>query len=196
MAVYQDDNARPHRARGVNDFLQQSGVNRMEWPACSPDLNPIENLWDGLDRKVRSNNPPPRDAQHLFQMLQAEWQALPQRIFTNLVNSMRTRCVECQNSHGGYMHYWTFGSIQIPCFVISITLGNQISIRIHLDQMYTPNNCSKLNEIVSLSLKHRIKFLPNFNALAFFFGKLWICVQVILNFLCVAYIHLPVTMKW
>ncbi|KAK7103589.1 hypothetical protein V1264_018458 [Littorina saxatilis] len=41
QAVYQDDNARPHRARVVNDFLQQSGVNRMEWPACSPDLNPI-----------------------------------------------------------------------------------------------------------------------------------------------------------
>ena len=97
--------------------------------------------------KSGATTPPPRDAQHLFQMLQAEWQALPQRIFTNLVNSMRTRCVECQNSHGGYTHYWTFGSIQIPCFVISITLGNQISIRIHLDQMYTPNNCSKLNEI-------------------------------------------------
>ncbi len=104
-AVYQDDNARPHRARVVNDFLQQSGVNRMEWPACSPDLNPIENLWDELDRQVRSNHPPPRDAQHLFQMLQAEWQALPQRIFTNLANSMRTRCIECQNSHGGYTHY-------------------------------------------------------------------------------------------
>ena len=43
---------------------------------------------------------------------------------------------------------------------------------------------------VSLSLKHRIKCLPNFNALAFFFGKLWICVQVILNFLCVAYIYI------
>ena len=148
MAVYQDDNARPHRARVVNDYLQQSGVNRMEWPACSPDLNPTENLWDELDCKVRSNNPPPRDAQHLFQMLQAEWQALPQRIFTNLVNSMRTRCVECQNSHGGYTHCGTLGSIQIPCLLISITLGNQISMRIHLDQMYTPNNCSKLNEIV------------------------------------------------
>ena len=105
MVVYQDDNAHPRRARVVNDFLQQFGVNRMEWPACSPDLNPTENLWDELDRKVRSNNPPPRDAQHLLQMLQAEWQALPQRIFTNLVNSMRTRCVECQNSHGGYTHY-------------------------------------------------------------------------------------------
>ena len=59
MAVYQDDNARPYRARMVNDFLQQSGVNRMEWPACCPDLNPTENLWEELDRKVRSNNPLP-----------------------------------------------------------------------------------------------------------------------------------------
>ncbi|KAK7093015.1 hypothetical protein V1264_008676 [Littorina saxatilis] len=98
QAVYQDDNARPLRARVVNDFLQQPGVNRMEWSACSPDLNPIENLWDELDRKVRSNHPPPRVVQHLYQMLQPERQALPQRIFTTLVHSMRTRCVECQNS--------------------------------------------------------------------------------------------------
>ncbi|KAK7094342.1 hypothetical protein V1264_007982 [Littorina saxatilis] len=105
QAVYQDDNARPHRARVVNDFLQQSGVNRMEWPACSPDLNPIENLWDELDRKVRSNHSPLRDVQHLYQMLQAERQALLHRIFTILVNSMGSRCVECQNSQGGYTHY-------------------------------------------------------------------------------------------
>ena len=48
QAVLQDDNARPHRARVVNTFLQQAGVNRMDWPACSPDLNPIENLWGPL----------------------------------------------------------------------------------------------------------------------------------------------------
>ena len=50
QAVPQDDNARPHRAKVVNTFLQQAGVNRMDWPACSPDLNPIENLWDHLEQ--------------------------------------------------------------------------------------------------------------------------------------------------
>ncbi|GBL80408.1 Transposable element Tcb2 transposase [Araneus ventricosus] len=42
--VLMDDNARPHRAVIVDDFLECEGIERMEWPAYSPDLNPIENL--------------------------------------------------------------------------------------------------------------------------------------------------------
>ena len=41
-AVFQDDNATPHSARLVDTFLRQSKVNRMDWPASSPDLKPIE----------------------------------------------------------------------------------------------------------------------------------------------------------
>ena len=40
-AILQDDNARPHRARIITEYLQNEGVERMEWPAVSPDLNPI-----------------------------------------------------------------------------------------------------------------------------------------------------------
>ena len=43
---YQDDNATPHRARVVLDFLQQGNVTKMEQPPRSPDCNPIEHLWD------------------------------------------------------------------------------------------------------------------------------------------------------
>ena len=39
--VLMDDNARLHRAAIVGDFLESEGIARMEWPACSPDLNPI-----------------------------------------------------------------------------------------------------------------------------------------------------------
>lgn len=105
QAIFQDDNATPHRARVVNDYLQQAGVVRLEWPACSPDLNPIEHAWDELDRRVRANHPPPRDLQHLLQMLHAEWQAIPQQFFVKLLNSMRTRCAECQRNRGGHTHY-------------------------------------------------------------------------------------------
>ena len=104
-AVFQDDNARPHRARVVTDFLRQNNVNRMDWPAYSPDLNPIEHAWDELGRRLRSNHAPPNSRAQLAQMLVAEWQAIPQNFFQRLVNSMRRRCTECVKARGGYTHY-------------------------------------------------------------------------------------------
>ena len=57
--VLQDDNARPHRARLVQVFLRQPGVAKLNWPLSSPDLNPIENFLDFLERRMRDKHLPP-----------------------------------------------------------------------------------------------------------------------------------------
>ena len=44
--ILMDDNARAHRARITDQYLEQATIVRMEWPARSPDLNPIEHAWD------------------------------------------------------------------------------------------------------------------------------------------------------
>ncbi|KAK7110617.1 hypothetical protein V1264_014458 [Littorina saxatilis] len=105
QATLQDDNATPHRARVVGAFLQQQGVHRMEWPACSPDLNPIENVWDHLDRQLRDNHPPPNTLQNLLAYLQHEWQNLDQQLLRRHVQSMRRRCNECLARRGAHTHY-------------------------------------------------------------------------------------------
>uniref|UniRef100_A0A673YR65 Tc1-like transposase DDE domain-containing protein n=1 Tax=Salmo trutta TaxID=8032 RepID=A0A673YR65_SALTR len=50
----QHDNATSHTARSVRDFLQDRNVSVLPWPAKSPDLNPIEHIWDLLDRRMRA----------------------------------------------------------------------------------------------------------------------------------------------
>ncbi|GFX71323.1 hypothetical protein TNCV_2453351 [Trichonephila clavipes] len=54
-----DDNATCHRILAVQDCLDSEGIKRFVWPARSPDLNPIENMWDALGRQVAGRNYPP-----------------------------------------------------------------------------------------------------------------------------------------
>lgn len=99
-AVLQDDNARPHRARIVDQHLQIRHVNRMDWPACSPDLNPIEHLWDQLGRAVRKRVDDRTTLEGLRDLLIQEWNAIPQRNIVNLIRSMRRRCEAVINAFG------------------------------------------------------------------------------------------------
>ncbi|GFU14888.1 DDE_3 domain-containing protein [Trichonephila clavipes] len=90
-----DDNARPHRARIVKEYLEDHGLERMEWPARSPDLNLIEHLWDYLGREVAALNPPPRSLHELKQGLLCVWSSLSIPVSDNLINSMGNRCRQC-----------------------------------------------------------------------------------------------------
>ncbi|GFV18809.1 transposable element Tcb1 transposase [Trichonephila clavipes] len=54
-----DDNFRPHYANIVDECLQSEDITRMEWPAYSLDLNPIEHVWDMLGRGIAARQPLP-----------------------------------------------------------------------------------------------------------------------------------------
>ena len=99
-SILQDDIHHPHRARVITDYLQNVGVERMEWPAMSPDLNPIEHLWDQLGRV--SNTTTLADLQRL---LVEEWNAIPQQRVTRLVTGMRKRCQAVVAAYGSSTCY-------------------------------------------------------------------------------------------
>ncbi|GBL83507.1 hypothetical protein AVEN_53740-1 [Araneus ventricosus] len=55
--ILMDDNARPHRALLVNEFLESEDIRRMDWPARFPEHNPIEQVGDALGRAIATRNP-------------------------------------------------------------------------------------------------------------------------------------------
>ena len=90
--TFQHDNAISHTARSVRDFLQDRNVSVLLWPAKSPDLNPIEHVWDLLDQRVRARAIAHRNRWELAGALLEEWCNISQQELANLVQSMGRRC--------------------------------------------------------------------------------------------------------
>ncbi|GFU90470.1 transposable element Tc1 transposase [Trichonephila clavipes] len=67
----------------------------MDLPARSPDLNPIDHVWDFLGRRLAARTLPPVTIRELRLALQDEWAAMPQQLIDTLILSMGRRCETC-----------------------------------------------------------------------------------------------------
>ncbi|GFV03263.1 DDE_3 domain-containing protein [Trichonephila clavipes] len=88
-AIFQQDNARSHTARVAEDFLRH--FQTLPWPALSPDLSPVEHVWDQLKRQIPSCHSV-HDLELTAQDLLAH---LPQDNIRCLINSMPDRVAAC-----------------------------------------------------------------------------------------------------
>jgi transposase len=103
--IFQEDNAPIHTAKIAKEWKENKKITSLPWPAQSPDLNPIENLWHELDRKVRSHKPLPKNKDDLWQILQEEWVKLEKDKYKNLVNSMPNRIAAVIKNKGNPTKY-------------------------------------------------------------------------------------------
>ncbi|KFM66064.1 Transposable element Tcb1 transposase, partial [Stegodyphus mimosarum] len=100
--IFQQDNARCHTAASVRAWFEehQDEFTVLPWPANSPDLNPIEHLWDHLDQVVRAMDPQPRNLAQLATALESAWLNIPENTFRDLCDSLPARLAAVRSAKG------------------------------------------------------------------------------------------------
>ena len=101
--IFQQDNATCHTSRLVKQWFNDENVTVMNWPAQSPDLNPLENLWDHLKRVVHKNNP--HNVKEVWTVINEAWNEFPHERLLKLIDSMPNRCKAVIKARGGPTRY-------------------------------------------------------------------------------------------
>jgi len=103
--TFQEDNAPIHTAKKTARWQRENGIPCLPWTAQSPDLNPIEHLWDELERRLRARKVPPKNEDELYEFLLEEWKKIPISVLEKLVDSMPKRVEEVCNAKGNPTRY-------------------------------------------------------------------------------------------
>ena len=101
--VLQEDNDPKHRSKLCRAWKDENNVTAMEWPAMSPDANPIENVWSYMKMKLKGK--PVYTVKQLSFQIKKIWRSLPKEYVENLVESMEKRCHAIISNGGDWTKY-------------------------------------------------------------------------------------------
>ncbi|GFV52306.1 transposable element Tcb2 transposase [Trichonephila clavipes] len=119
---FQQDNARPHTVRVSQDCLRT--VTTLSWPARSPDLSPIEQIWDHLGRQVEHS----KSLNELEVRLQQIWNEMSQDIIQNLYASMPDHIASCIRARGDSTGPQVVIDIIEETKILAMVLGSRSSV--------------------------------------------------------------------
>jgi transposase len=103
---FQQDNAKGHASAFTKSVLKAAEIRVIEWPPYSPDLNPIEELWDDMKDYIQEHYPQVhRSYKRLRQAVQEAWDSITHERIKELVHSMRARCFAVIRARGWYTEY-------------------------------------------------------------------------------------------
>jgi hypothetical protein len=102
--IFQQDGASIHTAKVIKAHLKRQKFTVLPWPAHSPDLSPIENLWADLKKRLLDRHPE-MTKKNIWEVVDAEWENTPKELCATLLHSMPNRLQEVIKAHGGYTKY-------------------------------------------------------------------------------------------
>lgn len=103
--IFQQDNAAIHASKETKNWFNEENINVLPWPACSPDLNPIENLWGILVRRVYANNKQYDSVEALKNAISEEWNKIEPNLLQTLTESMNSRIFDLIKNKGKQVNY-------------------------------------------------------------------------------------------
>ena len=103
--IFQHDNDPKHKSKAATICLEEMRLRVLEWPPQSPDLNPIEHLWQHLKAQLNKYATPPSGYEELWARVQSVWLSTPPEVVQNLIESMPRRIAAVLKSKGGYTKY-------------------------------------------------------------------------------------------
>ncbi|GFX92182.1 transposable element Tcb2 transposase [Trichonephila clavipes] len=103
--LFMDDNAPCHRTVVAEQLFESEDIERIDWLARSPDINPIEHRWDFQGRHLAARTLPPVTIRELRLALQDEWAEMPQQLIDTLILRMGRRCETCLAVRGDHIPY-------------------------------------------------------------------------------------------
>ncbi|GFX23347.1 transposable element Tcb2 transposase [Trichonephila clavipes] len=101
--LFMEDNAPCRRTVAAEQLSESEDIERMDWLERSPDLNPIEHVWEFLGRRLAARTLPPETIRDLRLALQDEWAAMPPQLIDTLILSMGRRCQTCLAVRGDHI---------------------------------------------------------------------------------------------
>ena len=103
--TFQHDNDPKHTSRKVKTYLNDCEIDVMSWPSFSPDLNPIENLWAILKRRLAAYSTAPGSIKELFIRVTDVWNEIELDTCKKLIESMHNRCLVVIDANGDQIDY-------------------------------------------------------------------------------------------
>jgi hypothetical protein len=85
--------------------LREHNVTVLDWPSQSPDLSPIENIWQTLNLAIDKRMPRIHTYQKLEEVVREEWNKIDKEVVLKCIRSMPKRCAEVIRNHGGSIDY-------------------------------------------------------------------------------------------